>query len=41
MNAGLLAAAVLALSDEALALRLAAWRLKQTNAVALVPKDEA
>jgi 5-(carboxyamino)imidazole ribonucleotide mutase len=41
MNAGLLAAAVLALSDEALSMRLEAWRLKQTNAVALVPKDEA
>jgi 5-(carboxyamino)imidazole ribonucleotide mutase len=41
MNAGLLAAAVLALSDEALSARLEAWRLKQTNSVALVPKDEA
>ncbi len=41
MNAGLLAAAVLALSDEALSTRLEAWRLKQTNSVALVPKDEA
>jgi 5-(carboxyamino)imidazole ribonucleotide mutase len=41
MNAGLLAAAVLALSDEALSLRLEAWRNKQTDAVALVPKDEA
>lgn len=40
MNAGLLAAAVLALSDEALSTRLEAWRLKQTNSVALVPKDE-
>jgi 5-(carboxyamino)imidazole ribonucleotide mutase len=41
MNAGLLAAAVLALSDEALSTRLEAWRLKQTNSVALIPKDEA
>jgi 5-(carboxyamino)imidazole ribonucleotide mutase len=41
MNAGLLAAAVLALSDEALASRLELWRLKQTSSVALVPKDEA
>ncbi len=41
MNAGLLAAAVLALSDEALSSRLEAWRKKQTDSVALVPKDEA
>ncbi len=41
MNAGLLAAAVLALSDEALAARLEAWRKNQTDGVALVPKDEA
>ena len=40
VNAGLLAAAVLALNDNALADRLAAWRAKQTNAVALMPKDE-
>ena len=32
-NAGLLAAAILALSDEALADRLAAWRASQTQAV--------
>jgi phosphoribosylaminoimidazole carboxylase PurE protein len=32
-NAGLLAAAILALSDEALASRLAAWRARQTEAV--------
>ena len=32
-NAGLLAAAILALSDEALASRLAAWRAHQTEAV--------
>ena len=41
MNAGLLAAAVLALSDEALAIRLETWRKRQTESVALVPKDEA
>jgi 5-(carboxyamino)imidazole ribonucleotide mutase len=40
MNAGLLAAAVLALSDAALAVRLEDWRVQQTNSVALVPKDE-
>jgi 5-(carboxyamino)imidazole ribonucleotide mutase len=32
-NAGLLAAAILALSDEALGARLAAWRERQTQAV--------
>jgi phosphoribosylaminoimidazole carboxylase PurE protein len=32
-NAGLLAAAILALSDDALAGRLAAWRARQTEAV--------
>jgi 5-(carboxyamino)imidazole ribonucleotide mutase len=41
MNAGLLAAAVLALSDDALSARLEAWRVKQTNSVAQIPKDEA
>ncbi len=41
MNAGLLAASVLALSDSELADRLDAWRAKQTDSVALVPKDEA
>jgi 5-(carboxyamino)imidazole ribonucleotide mutase len=40
MNAGLLAASVLALSDDALSKRLAAWREKQTASVAVVPKDE-
>jgi 5-(carboxyamino)imidazole ribonucleotide mutase len=40
MNAGLLAASVMALNDEKLAERLDAWRTKQTEAVALVPKDE-
>jgi 5-(carboxyamino)imidazole ribonucleotide mutase len=41
MNAGLLAASVLALTDVDLAARLDAWRAKQTDGVALVPKDEA
>jgi 5-(carboxyamino)imidazole ribonucleotide mutase len=40
INAGLLAASVLALSDEALSARLAMWREKQTASVAAVPKDE-
>ena len=40
-NAGLLAASVLALSNEALAKRLADWRTKQTASVAETPKDEA
>ncbi len=38
-NAGLLAAAVLALSDDALAKRLDAWRAKQTEAVGDTPED--
>jgi 5-(carboxyamino)imidazole ribonucleotide mutase len=37
INAALLAAAVLALSDPALASRLAAWRAAQSEAVALTP----
>ncbi len=37
INAGLLAAAILALSDDALAARLAAWRAAQTNGVATDP----
>jgi len=41
INAALLAAAVLALSDEALAERLDAWRARLSNAVAERPKDEA
>lgn len=41
VNAGLLAASVLALSDKALAQRLEGWREKQTAAVAVRPKDEA
>jgi 5-(carboxyamino)imidazole ribonucleotide mutase len=40
-NAGLLAASVLALSDEALAWRLQDWRDKQTDSVAITPKDDA
>ena len=39
-NAGLLAAAVLALSDEALAKRLDAYRAKQTAAVGIAPVDK-
>jgi 5-(carboxyamino)imidazole ribonucleotide mutase len=39
-NAGLLAAQILALSDAALATRLAALRAKQTAGVAAEPKDE-
>ncbi len=38
-NAGLLAASILALGDEALAGRLKAWRAGQTQKVALHPKD--
>ncbi|MCO5148286.1 MAG: 5-(carboxyamino)imidazole ribonucleotide mutase [Aquamicrobium sp.] len=41
VNAALLAAAVLALSDPALGERLDAWRAAQTEAVALYPGDEA
>jgi 5-(carboxyamino)imidazole ribonucleotide mutase len=41
INAGLLAASVLALSYDALSKRLAAWREKQTASVAAVPKDES
>jgi 5-(carboxyamino)imidazole ribonucleotide mutase len=41
INAGLLAASVLALQDKALSVRLAGWREKQTASVAAVPKDES
>ncbi len=41
INAGLLAAAVLALSDEALAARLAAWRRQQSEGVAERPEGAA
>ena len=40
INAALLAAAVLALNDNALAARLDAWRTKQTASVAERPSDE-
>ncbi|MBX9465713.1 MAG: 5-(carboxyamino)imidazole ribonucleotide mutase [Aquamicrobium sp.] len=40
-NAALLAAAVLALGDEALAARLDAWRAARTAAVAEQPSDDA
>jgi 5-(carboxyamino)imidazole ribonucleotide mutase len=40
INAALLAASVLALSDAALATRLEAWRKTQTDAVAEYPSDE-
>ena len=39
-NAGLLAAEIVALLDDGVADRLAAWRQAQTDAVALEPKDE-
>jgi 5-(carboxyamino)imidazole ribonucleotide mutase len=37
-NAGLLAAAILATTDEALARRLEAWRARQTESVAEAPE---
>ena len=40
INAALLAASVLALSDAALGRRLAAWRAEQTAAVAATPEDD-
>ena len=40
VNAALMAASVLALSDEALAERLDAWRARQTEAIAETPSDE-
>ncbi|MEI9996543.1 MAG: 5-(carboxyamino)imidazole ribonucleotide mutase [Rhizomicrobium sp.] len=39
-NAALHAAAILALSDKALARRLAAWRARQTDSVAEAPSDK-
>jgi 5-(carboxyamino)imidazole ribonucleotide mutase len=39
-NAGLLAAQILAVSDDALAKRLDAWREARTAAVAEVPSDD-
>jgi len=41
INAALLAASVLALNDDGLAARLAAWRQQQTDAVAASPEDRA
>ncbi|MGA8901120.1 5-(carboxyamino)imidazole ribonucleotide mutase [Bradyrhizobium sp.] len=41
INAALLAASMLALHDKALAERLAAWRKKQTDAVAERPEESA
>jgi 5-(carboxyamino)imidazole ribonucleotide mutase len=41
INAGLLAASVLALSDPVLAKRLESYREKQTASVAAIPKDDA
>ncbi len=41
INAALLAAAILAIGDEALAGRLAEWRRKQTDSVAERPTNEA
>lgn len=41
INAALLAAAILATTDAALAERLDAWRQRQTEAVALAPSDGA
>jgi 5-(carboxyamino)imidazole ribonucleotide mutase len=40
INAALIAAAVLALSDDALAVRLGNWRSAQTDNVALQPLNE-
>jgi len=39
-NAGLFAAALLALEDAALSQRLTSWRSRQTRAVALSPQDQ-
>lgn len=41
INAALLAASILSLSDNALDQRLTAWRAAQTDAVALSPRDES
>jgi len=41
INAALLAAAILALNDPALAARLDAFRARQTESVAMTPRDEA
>lgn len=39
INAALLAAAIIANEDEAIAAKVDAWRTKQTNSVAVTPKD--
>lgn len=39
-NAGILAAQILALSDPALAARVADWRRRQTESIAEVPQDD-
>jgi 5-(carboxyamino)imidazole ribonucleotide mutase len=41
INAALLAAAVLALNDAPLALRLQAWRTRQTDAVDAEPRNQS
>jgi 5-(carboxyamino)imidazole ribonucleotide mutase len=41
INAAIFAASILARADKALAARLAAFRARQTEAVALLPRDEA
>ncbi len=41
INAALLAASVLALSDDALSDKLAAWRARQSDAVAQTPQDDS
>ena len=41
VNAGLMAAAILATTDDALAARLDAWRQKQSDSIALAPVDDA
>jgi len=41
VNAALLAAAVLSISDKEIANRLEAWRSEQTNSVGQTPKDDA
>jgi 5-(carboxyamino)imidazole ribonucleotide mutase len=41
VNAALLAAAIIALSDEAVAVALDAWRAKQTAGVPEIPVDPA
>jgi 5-(carboxyamino)imidazole ribonucleotide mutase len=41
INAGLMAASILALNDAALTERLDAWRARQTASVAEIPQDDA